>query len=80
MIVALYVLSYLFIGWIVASVGIAISMRHNRAELHSDFVVLSLLWPLVIIAFVLILIIYIILVIGRMIARAISKLMKGATK
>lgn len=76
MIVALYVLAYLFIGWIVAGVHLAISMRYNKAEVYSDFIVLSLLWPLVIIAFVLVLIIYISLLIGHMIARAISKLKK----
>jgi hypothetical protein len=80
MIVALYILAYLFIGWIVASVWLAISMRYNKVELHSDFIVISLLWPLVITALVLVLIIYISMLIGRMIGRTISKLMKGKTK
>lgn len=67
---------YIFIGWIVAGIHLAISMRYNKAEVYSDFVVISLLWPLVIIAFVLVLIIYIIMLIGRMIGRSISKLIK----
>jgi hypothetical protein len=72
----LYALLYLFIGWIVAGIYLAVSMRYNKAEVYSDFIVISLLWPFVIVAVVYVLIIYIIISIGRMVGRTISKLMK----
>lgn len=81
MIIALCILAYLFIGWIVASICLTISMRNNnKTELSSDFVLPFILWPLVIMVYVIRLIGMIIMRIGRMTEKIISKLTKGVNK
>lgn len=79
MLVALYVLTYILIGWIVASVCLTISMRNNgkhNIELLWDFVLPFIFWPAVIIAFVFILKFKIIMYLGRITEKVISKLME----
>lgn len=55
MIIALCILAYLIIGWIVASICLAISIRNNlkRApqDCYTDFVVPFFFWWLVLIGF-----------------------------
>lgn len=81
MIIALCVLTYFLIGWIVASVCLTISIYiKDKTELSTDFVLPFCLWPIISIVSVFILIGEIIFGLGRITEKVISKLMKGETK
>lgn len=81
MIVALCILAYLIIGWIVASACLTISMRHNnKAEISSDFALPFCLWPFVIIASVILLAIKIVMWLGHTTEKVILNLTKGDNK
>lgn len=74
----LFIFAYILIGWIVASVCLAIAMRYNtKRELSVEFVAPFILWPFVIIASVIMLIIKIVMWLGCITENVISKLMKG---
>lgn len=81
MIVALCILAYLFIGWIVASVCLALSIHYNSKRTpeddYIDFVVPFFFWWLVLIGFFFYFTINATLWLGRKTENFVTKNMKG---
>lgn len=84
MIIALCILVYLFIGWIVASICLALSIRNQPKrepkDDYIDFVMPFFLWWLVLIGFFIYGIIESSLYLGRKTGVFITKNMKGEMK
>jgi hypothetical protein len=79
MIIALFILGYILVGWIVASLCLTIAMRNSNkaeADILCDFVIPFVFWPIVIIGSVIELMLNIIIWIGNITEKAIAKLKK----
>lgn len=82
MIFTLYVLAYLFIGWVVASICLILSIRNHpkRAPEDEDFIVPFFLWWLALIGIFIYCVVEATLWLGRKTTIFITKNMKGKTK